>query len=102
MSLVDRPRYSSEHIPPVGRQRSQLAIAVPLLLQRRAHTHTRKGGAFVVPPFLSFLFLLPVCVMAQQHAADLTPLPPGMDELGTGAAGGISEAFDEATTGRGT
>ena len=41
----------------------------------------------MVPPFLSFLFLLPVCVMAQQHAADLTPLPPGMDELGTGAAG---------------
>ena len=55
----------------------------------------------MVPPFLSFLFLLPVCVMAQQHAADLTPLPPGMDELGTGAAGGISEAFDEAITGRG-
>ena len=56
----------------------------------------------MVPPFLSFLFLLPVCVMAQQHAADLTPLPPGMDELGTGAAGGISEAFDEAIMGRGT
>ena len=55
-----------------------------------------------MPPFLSFLFLLPVCVMAQQHAADLTPLPPGMDELGTGAAGGISEAFGEAITGRGT
>ena len=66
------------------------------------HTHTRKGGAFVVPTFLSLIFRLPVCVMAQQHAADLTPLPPGMDELGTGAAGGISEAFDEAITGRGT
>ena len=72
------------------------------------HTHTRararawKGGAFVVPTFLSFIFLLPVCVMAQQHAADLTPLPPGMDELGTGTAGGISEAFGEAITGRGT
>ena len=48
----------------------------------------------MVPPFLSFLFLLPVCVMAQQRAADLTPLPPGMDELGTAAAVGILGGFE--------
>ena len=56
VSLVDRPRDSIEHIPPVGRQRSQLAIAVPLLLQYNdGHTHTEgrrfRGAALPVFSF---------------------------------------------------